>query len=134
MKLQKTKTQLNAENLEPMLCNKADVNLLDWYESNNYLASHKLDGTRAIALIQNGKVILKGRSGYTYENKFPEICEELIKIFPDGTILDGEICCSTFQQTQSRTLTKDGLKSLELVKKYPAKCFIFDILSYRGND
>lgn len=42
-----------------MLCNKGDVNLIPFYEANGYLASVKKDGTRAIATIQNNKVILK---------------------------------------------------------------------------
>lgn len=117
------------------LCNKADVSLLDWYEQNGYLASRKIDGTRAVASITDRKVsTLIGRSGYTYENKFPEICEELIRLFPDNTIIDGELCCSTFQQTQSRTLTKDKYKIAELIKKYPAKFYVFDILKLRGED
>lgn len=115
--------------IKPMLCKVADKNLISFYEQINYLASKKYDGTRAIAIIQDKKVILKGRSGYTYENKFPEIVAELINTFPDGTIIDGELCCNTFQQTQSRCLTKDGYKSLELVEKYPAKYFIFDIIA-----
>lgn len=120
---------------EFMLCEKADLELLSYYEKLGFIASQKYDGTRALMILQNGKIILKGRSGYTYENKFPEIIKALKELnLKEGTILDGELICDDFQKIQSRTLTKEGYKTKELSEKYPAKYLIFDILANGYND
>jgi len=112
---------------KPMLLEKTNECFISQLENYGYLASRKFDGVRVLAIKENDKIILKGRSGYTYEEKFKEIVEAL-SFLPNGTILDGEMCCDTFQHAQARTLTKDKLKSSELQKLYPATYHIFDIL------
>jgi len=119
--------------VKPMLLNKAEPNLLDFYEQNKYVASEKKDGVRVIAIKEDNKIILLGRSGYTYETKFKEIVKAL-EFLPDGTILDGEMCCDTFQHTQARTLTKNQYKLTELEQLYPATYYVFDCLAMGYED
>jgi bifunctional non-homologous end joining protein LigD len=133
MKIEKVTTKLS-QTIKPMLCEKADAYLFnetDLY--SDFLASRKFDGTRALFIKEDNKIILKGRSGYTYENKFKEIVKKL-EFLPNGTILDGEICCETFQKCQGRCLTKDIFKLAELEKTSPAIYFVFDILAYKYED
>lgn len=132
MKLQETTRQLS-KMVKPMLLGKADKTLIPNYEKLGYVASEKKDGVRVIAIKENNKIILMGRSGYTYETKFKEIVKAL-EFIPDGTILDGEVVAGTFQHTQARTLTKNKFKIDEYEKLYPATYYVFDILAYEYED
>lgn len=116
--------------IKPMLCEKAKEQEISFYENGEYLASRKYDGVRCLMIKQDGKIFLEGRSGKQYQDKFLEIAEIFKSdIFKDGTILDGELCCDTFQHTQARTLTKNPYKIKELVKLHPAVYYVFDVIA-----
>jgi len=118
---------------KPMLCEKADAEFINLFQDKKYLASKKFDGCRALMIKEDNKIILKGRSGYTYEEKFKEVVE-FFNLFPNGTILDGELTCKTFQNCQARCLTKNKYKLEELQSMFPATYYIFDIIAYDFED
>jgi len=111
-----------------MLCkNGTEKNInLKW------LGSRKYDGVRLIAFCNSNEVKLIGRSGVDYTKKLKDVAEAL-KGFVG--ILDGEVICGEeFGFTQSRVLTDNKLKQKLLLKQYPAKYYVFDILNSNGID
>lgn len=115
-----------------MLCKEGSEKHIKKYHLN-WVGERKFDGARALLIKKGGNVWIKGRSGADYTNKFPEIVEDLKEIKGDF-IFDSEICCESFERTQSRIHTENKLKLRFLLKKYPAKAHIFDILSLNNRD
>ena len=48
---------------KPMLLEKTNECFISQLENYGYLASRKFDGVRVLAIKENDKIILKGRSG-----------------------------------------------------------------------
>jgi bifunctional non-homologous end joining protein LigD len=69
----------------PMLCTPVDV----VPESADFAAEHKLDGWRALGIVENGSVVLRTREGNPI-TAVPYLSDALATL-PDGTVLDGEI-------------------------------------------
>ena len=114
-----------------MLCKVGSIEDVKKYHLK-WLAQKKIDGVRCWASIGNEGVKLTGRSGSDYTSKFPEIVDELKTLNFRG-VLDGEIVCDDFDKTASRVHTENKLKSSLLVKEYPAKLWIFDIVPNEAN-
>ncbi len=106
--------------------------------------SQKIDGARYQLVIDKDKVSLIGRHSNSDSNdKYPEIIEEAKKIHSDSKIiLDGELCVGTengiwvmsnFLLLASREHTQHSSKINLLKKMYPAKFYIFDIISEGTN-
>jgi ATP-dependent DNA ligase len=113
------------------LCESGTEKDIEKYHLKGWIAQHKIDGCRCLAVCLNGQVNLLGRSGSDYTRKFNEVVEEL-KSF--NGIFDGEIVCDTFEHTQSRVHTENSLKLKLLEKEYPAIFYVFDVLSYENRD
>lgn len=58
---------------------------------DSWFISRKLDGVRCIAMIGRTSVTYFSRSGKEY-TQFSKITPGLLKFFPAGTVLDGEMC------------------------------------------
>jgi bifunctional non-homologous end joining protein LigD len=111
--------------IKPMLATPVDqpFNNTDW------LFELKLDGYRAVAEINGGKIWLYSRNGLLLGERYPLIVAELKKI-KTLVILDGEIVLlndkgkADFQKLQSYSENE----------QYPLVYYVFDILSMGKND
>jgi len=97
-----------------------------------YLGSRKYDGVRVLA-IADEQVKLIGRNNGDYTKQFQEVVNDLKEIGFKG-IIDGEICCDTFNHTLSRNHTQNKLKLKILERTYPAIFYVFDVLNLNGLD
>ncbi|HET9476860.1 MAG TPA: DNA ligase D, partial [Dehalococcoidia bacterium] len=106
----------------------------DWY------FEPKLDGVRAISLIQDGKARMFSRRGIEATKTYPGIAAELAQQPSPALVLDGEIVAldengvPSFQRLQQRL----GLQRESDVKKaetaVPVLYYVFDILYAEGYD
>ncbi len=96
--------------------------------NKEWIAERKIDGVRCLAFCQNGSVVLRGRNGTDYSNKFPEIVEELSRMEMLNGVFDGEIVCNTFNNTISRVHNQNTLKAKLLRNQYPATFWVFDVI------
>jgi bifunctional non-homologous end joining protein LigD len=114
-----------AEFISPMLAKVGEAA----FDGKDWLFEPKLDGYRAIAEIDHGKVRLYSRTGKPFENKYKPIVEAL-KAVPQQAIMDGEIVnlndkgIPDFNALQNYTTTKSG----EL------RYYVFDLLHLNGED
>ncbi len=113
-----------------MLCKTGKVKDIKKYHLKGWIAQEKKDGVRCLVYCDE-EVKLIGRSGNDYTSKFPEIAEDLKGL---KCVLDGEICCDTFNKTSSRVHTENKLKLKILRQNYPAVFFVFDIISLNGEN
>lgn len=95
-----------------------------------FFGNRKFDGCRCMAICDE-QVRLIGRNQGDYTKNFQEIVNDLKGL---KCVLDGEICCDTFEHTLSRNHTENRLKIKLLEKEYPAIFYVFDILSLNGKD
>jgi DNA ligase D-like protein (predicted ligase) len=103
----------------PMECTPVDkiAEGADWqYEL-------KLDGYRTIAIKQNGEVELFSRNGNSFNARFPQVVEALLKMRPKRFILDGEIVALNEQGHHSFGLLQKVQSSKAAVHFY-----LFDLL------
>jgi len=122
---------------EPMLCRETTPDKLYKYQGI-YAGERKLNGTRGILEIKNGRVKLYNRKGVNYTKRLPEIINAAKNIDGD-MILDGEIMAfkdgkDWFTGCQKRCSTKDIVKQRQLMKQIPVYFYAFDILYYDGED
>ncbi len=61
-------------------------------EGDLWIAEPKLDGYRAVASLEDGKVAIKSRSGQDYTARFSEIAEALKALPIQSAVFDGEVC------------------------------------------
>ncbi|MGH7192899.1 MAG: non-homologous end-joining DNA ligase, partial [Candidatus Saccharimonadales bacterium] len=103
------------------------------FEESGWIYEPKLDGIRAIALIDSGEVTLESRRGLDLTASYPEITGEL-SAYNDNIIFDGEIVAldqrglPSFQALQQRS----GLTQAADVKRAGASTkvyyYVFDLL------
>ncbi len=105
--------------IHPMLAKLHDTA----FDDKNWLFEIKWDGYRAIAEIDGKKTRLYSRNGLSFENKYPQVFEQLSKI-KQKVVIDGEIVA----------LNKKGIPSFQLLQQYetagnvPLVYYVFDIL------
>lgn len=97
-------------------------------EDDGWIREIKLDGYRAIALKNAGKIHLRSRNDNDMAARYPAIEKALSKL-PDDTIVDGELVA----------LDEDDRPSFNLLQNYgnssgPLLFFIFDLLVLSGRD
>ncbi len=115
---------------KPMLAYPGDTKI---FETKDFIYEPKLDGTRAICYIEDGRVKIFNRRDYEISARYPEIVENLKKLKVKNCVLDGEIVVLTnnlpdFYKLQEREHIEDEFKAKLLAKKYPATLFVFDII------
>jgi bifunctional non-homologous end joining protein LigD len=97
------------------------------FDNKDWLFELKLDGYRAIANIDNGNVELYSRNKISFNDKYPDVVEELSQI-GNVCILDGEIVAED----------EDGMHKFQWLQNYGSKkrgrlvYYIFDLLYLDG--
>jgi DNA ligase D-like protein (predicted ligase) len=107
------------------------------FSARGWIFEPKIDGTRCIAYVRNGIVLLQNRRLVDITYRYPEIVESLAK--GNDCILDGEIAVLTggrpdfsalaMREHQTRRMKIDYLSEAQL-----ASYIVFDILCSGGDD
>ena len=111
--------------VKPMLTTLVD----EAFDSDDWLFEIKWDGYRAVSSISGGKVELYSRNNLSFNQRYPEIVDEL-STWPIDAVLDGEIVAldenghSRFQFLQNWMSDQQGT----------LRYYVFDILWLDGND
>lgn len=115
---------------------------------DDWVVEPKLDGYRALARLEDGKVELVSRNGKDWRERFPSIAEAIEKLPITSAVLDGEICVlddkgvPRFQLLQNSlegsTRRKSGARA-RASEKAPVDegrlvYFVFDLLFVDGKD
>src|ERR1051326_7764921 len=97
------------------------------FDSDRFIFELKIDGWRALALVHDGKCDLVSRNGNVFRG-FDLLRADLASRLPDGTVLDGEICCL---DERGRSVFNDLM-----FKRNENGCFFyaFDLLFLAGDD
>lgn len=119
-----------------MLCDSITEEESEGLDTQRWKANIKYDGERIISIREGDDIILINRRGKICNLHFPEIVEELKKILPDKTIVDGEIISTddNFTALQSRALTSKVSRIKELIKEVPVNYMIFDLIKNKDKD
>ncbi len=115
--------RVGATFIEPMLLVRTD-RLPD--DASRWEYQLKLDGYRAIAFTEGGRVHLQSRNGNDFGARYGPVLKGLTKL-PTDTVIDGEIVA----------LDADGRPSFNLLQNYgsanvPLAYFVFDVMVLRG--
>jgi DNA ligase 1 len=103
----------------------------------DWQAEWKWDGIRGQIIYRKGELFVWSRGEDLVTEKFPEF-EELKKILPEGTVIDGEIICFSdgkplpFNVLQTRI----GRKNItpKILNEAPISLIVYDILEFNGED
>ena len=111
------------------------------FDSQDWIFEPKLDGERAVAIIDRDKISMVSRNQKEIAFRYPEIISDLKKaIRVKQATLDGEICVldkngiPRFQLLQNRIGLENEKDIIEKAKEFPAIYFIFDILKADGKN
>lgn len=112
----------------------------------NYIPMIKYDGVWSRVIIMETGVIIQSRgiSVVTdtygeYQGKVPHIVADLIKLYPVGTVLLGEICFPDLKKDANqvgsviRSLDDKAIK-LQEAEENKLHMFVFDCLAYEGQE
>ncbi len=110
------------------------------FSSEDWFFEPKLDGVRAVSLIQRGNVSIFSRRGLDATKQYPGIAEELREQAEPEMVLDGEIVAfdengvPSFQELQQRLnlMRESDIKRAE--SQVPVFYYVFDILYAGGYD
>lgn len=123
---------MNNFSFKPMLCSAIDI-LPE--EQEAFIAEIKWDGWRAIATIdQNTTLETRNQNLIT---SVPYLLNELSAIFPDSTVVDGEIIDGediVHGWNNVQTICSSQTPHVPTTNSPCLKYVIFDILYYRGKD
>lgn len=102
------------------------------FSDKDWIFEPKIDGTRCIAHISNGKVELQNRRFNLIGSRFPEITGALGQV-ASNCILDGEMAVfskgvPSFASLAVRDKQANGIRIDYLSKAMPASYIVFDIL------
>ena len=105
---------------------------------DGFLYEPKWDGFRAIVFRGGGEVFIQSRDLRPLDRYFPELHETLLRVLPDGIVLDGEIVIATnhgldFDALQLR-LHPAASRVAKLALETPASFVAFDLLAVEGRD
>src|ERR1051326_7301265 len=102
----------------------------EMFQRRDWLYEPKLDGYRALAFVEAGKVHLRSRGGQAYETRYPEIARALTAEPVEAAVFDGEIVAvgpdgrMSFQRLQNRAADPDSI----------LRFYVFDLLYLDGYD
>lgn len=96
-------------------------------EGKKFAITTKIDGGRIIALKENGKVSFFTRAGQKYEG-LVDLEDEMSRLMPDNTCLDGEITLLVRGNLSSKECYKETMKIVRTKdkEKYGLKMLVFD--------
>lgn len=98
-------------------------------EGKTFALTTKIDGGRIIAIRENGQVSFFTRAGQRYDGLI-DLEREMLEIFPDGTVLDGEITILDDAGIPSKEAYKRAMKITRSDgEKHELKMKCFDMLS-----
>ena len=115
---------------------------MKYVQDPRYAFEDKLDGTRAVMEVKNGKNrligtgILKDGRQRNYTPRFPELDVKRVADFPDCT-LDGEIVVlgpNGVEDFQTLMTRQRDNNVQQYAKDFPATFYAFDILKMEGED
>ncbi|MBS1954315.1 MAG: non-homologous end-joining DNA ligase [Cyanobacteria bacterium SZAS-4] len=119
--------------IKPMTASLADKP----FNKEGWVFEPKMDGIRAIAFIQDGKVVLKSRNDLELTQQFPAIAANLAN-YKGSFVLDGEIIAlnekgrPSFQHLQQRSGSNRGADVNGAERQTPIFYYIFDIIYCQG--
>ena len=120
--------------IEPMLAKLSD----ELPSGDGYLFEPKWDGFRAIVFrgSPDDELFIQSRDLKPLDRYFPELHEALLKLLPEGCVVDGEIVIPTtrgldFELLQMR-LHPAASRVAKLAKETPASFVAFDLLAADG--
>ena len=117
----------------------AKIGNLEILKSRDYIFEPKLDGTRAMAIKEDGEIKLINRRGYNIRRRYPELNIES-SLDCNRCMVDGEIIVYNsqglpdFHLLQSRDLVDSTTDIKIRAELYPATYVIFDILEKDSED
>jgi DNA ligase-1 len=104
---------------------------------NEWQAEWKWDGIRGQIIKRKGQLFVWSRGEELITDKFPEY-QELIKLLPDGTALDGEIICYQNDKPLPFSIlqTRIGRKNIskKILQTAPAVFLVYDLLELNGEN
>jgi bifunctional non-homologous end joining protein LigD len=109
------------------------------FSNPDWLFEPKLDGLRAITLIQNGRSRVISRNGRDVTRGYPSLAEELTGQ-PGEMVLDGEIVAPddegrpSFQRLQQRMNLQNDADIRRADVQVPVVYYVFDLLYLDGYD
>lgn len=119
------------------LAHPADNDITILGNEKDWLAEWKWDGIRGQVIVRKNNLFVWSRGEELVTDKFPEF-EDFKDIFPEGTVLDGEILSYhngmplPFGDLQTRIGRKNITKSI--LKKAPVAFMAYDLLEWKGED
>ena len=98
-----------------------------YLEGKKFAITTKIDGGRIIALKENGQVSFFTRAGQKYEG-LVDLEDEMSRLMPDNTCLDGEITLLTRSNRSSKECYKETMKIVRTKdkEKHGIKMLVFD--------
>jgi len=120
--------------VEPMLAKLADA----LPDGPAFLYEPKWDGFRAIVFRGRGQVYIQSRDLRPLDRYFPELHEALLRLLPEGSVVDGEVVIAgprglDFDALQLR-LHPAASRAAKLAAQTPASFVAFDLLALGGRD
>ena len=101
-----------------------------YVEGKTFAITTKIDGGRIIALKENGQVSFFTRAGQKYEG-LVDLEDEMSRLMPDNTCLDGEITLLVRGSLSSKDAYKETMKIVRTKdkEKHGIKMLVFDAMS-----
>lgn len=103
----------------------------EYVEGKSFAITTKIDGGRIIALKENGQVSFFTRAGQKYEG-LVDLEDEMSRLMPDNTCLDGEITLLARGNLSSKEAYKQTMKIVRQttnLEKHGIKMLVFDAMS-----
>src|SRR5688572_26321053 len=106
-------------------------------DPSEWIAERKWDGIRGQVIVRNGQLFVWSRGEELVTDKYPEY-QIMLKLLPDGTVLDGEILPFKNDLPMSFNFlqTRIGRKTLspKLLKEVPVSFVTYDVLEWQRQD
>ena len=122
--------EMKMKKFEPMLCTL----VRQPFDSDRHIFEVKYNGCRALCYKEGYKVTFIGRNGTDITACFPELQGIWRQIKWNSAVLDGEIVCLNekgvpeLNRIQHRIKNTNPFVVARLMKQYPAKYMVFDIV------
>lgn len=103
----------------------------EYVEGKTFALTTKIDGGRIIALKKNGQVSFFTRAGQKYEG-LVDLEDEMSRLMPDNTCLDGEITLLVRGNLSSKEAYKETMKIVRQttnMEKHGIKMLVFDYMT-----